>query len=105
MLVVDVATDIFVVSGDAVVVADGGVVVIVVSNVDIIVVTDTGDVVALMVIPSSLGARKTNFNSREIVTANIVRTMKDMQIILTRGSCHHLRGPIFLGLYSLYRRL
>jgi len=67
-----------VVSGDAVVAADCPV--IVVSDVDI----GIGDVVAVIVISCSLGAKTTNCNTREMVTANIIRTMKDMPIILTR---------------------
>jgi uncharacterized protein YsxB (DUF464 family) len=69
--------------------------VIVVGNddVDIVVVTDGGGVPA--VVSGFLGAKITNFNTRESETTNIVTMMKQMKMIVTRRWCHHLRGLVF----------
>ena len=89
---VGVATDVFVVNGDAVIVSDVG---------KVVVTGGDGVMTVVEVVSGFLGARIMNFNIRERVTANIVRTIKDMQIILTQRWCHHLRGPIFLVTYLL----
>jgi len=79
------------------------VVVVIIADVDIVVVVaGCDDAVAVMVVSRFLGARITNFNSKERVTANIVRMIKDMQMILTYRYCHHLRSSIFFETLSLY---
>ncbi len=69
--------------------------VIVVGNDDdiVVVVTDGGGVA--VVVSRFLGAKITNFNTRESETTNIVTTMKQMKMIVTRRWCHHLRGLVF----------
>jgi hypothetical protein len=77
VIIVGVVTDVFAVSG-----------------VDIVVVTSSDVVVIMVVISDFLGTRITNFNTRDRLIANIVRTIKDMPMILTQRWCHHLCGPI-----------
>jgi hypothetical protein len=94
IVIVDVDVDIVVVCGAV------GVVVVVV-----VVVIGSDDVVAAVVVSGFLGARTTNINTRERVNANIVRTIKDIEMILTQQWCHHFCGSIFLVASSLYSRL
>lgn len=51
------------------------------------------------------GAKRTNFNMKDRVTADIVRTIQDMKMILNQVECHHLRGSIFPGVSSLFNWL
>ncbi len=61
------------------------VVVVVVNDVGEVVVADGDGMVAVVVVISGLsGARITNFNSKPRATANIVRTIKQMNMILTQ---------------------
>jgi hypothetical protein len=46
-------------------------------------------------------AKTTKCNTSERITAKTAKMTKEMQMILTQRRCHHLRGPIFSGTYSL----
>ncbi len=81
----DVVCDAVIVVSDVIIVGNDGV--------DIVVVTDGGGVPA--VVSGFLGAKITNFNTRESETTNIVTTMKQMKMIVTRRWCHHLCGLVF----------
>jgi hypothetical protein len=86
-----------------VVTVDVDVVVVVVVVVDSggVVTGDDGAMAVVVVISGLFGARITNFNNRERVTATIARTIKDMQMILNQRWCHHLLGPVILLTNSL----
>jgi len=74
------------------------VVVIIDVNVDVasgVVAID--DVFIVVVISCFLGARMTNFKTRESVTTKIVKAIKDIPVILTQRWRHHLFGPFFSG--------
>ncbi len=79
------------------------VVVVVVDVVDVVdvVVVSNGSVSIVVVISDSLRARTTNFNTRERVTAKIVKTIKEMQMIKTQRRCHHFCGLLFSVIPSL----
>jgi hypothetical protein len=105
---VDVNVDIVVVAVSGDVIVDLGVVIdgvfggaVVVSGVDNVVVTDDDGAWVVIMVSGLVGAKIRSFNSRERVTAHIVRTMRDTQTILTHRYCHHFRGPILLLAYSL----
>lgn len=68
---------------------------------DMDVVTADGVVVVVM-LSDFLGVRMTNFNNRERVTAKIVKTIAEMQMILIQRWCHHWRGLLFLVTSSTY---
>jgi hypothetical protein len=70
-----------------------------VTSVVVVVVVDKGGI--SVVVSGFLGARMTNFNSRDRVTAKSVKTIKEMQMILTRRCCHHLLRPLVLWAYSV----
>jgi len=92
------------VRGAVAIVVDAGAAVVA-SGVDIVAVTGSDDAAGGMVISSFLGARITNFNTRGRVTANIIRTIEDMRIILVQRYCHRLPSILSLALYSLYNGL
>ncbi len=102
VIIVDVVCDVIVVGTDdvdTVVVTDDDVVavvsdVIVVGTDDVDIVVIDGDGVGVVVF-AFLGARITNFNTRENGIINIIRTIKQMKIIVTQRRCQHLRRSIF----------
>jgi hypothetical protein len=88
-VVVDVDVDVVCGSVNVVVDVDVdvvcGTVNVVVGNVGIdVTVVVAGDAAVVVVVPGFAGSRMTNFNVRERVTAKIVKTTRDMQMILNQ---------------------
>jgi hypothetical protein len=53
-------------------------------DVDIVVISGSDDAVAIVRVSGFWGAKITNFNAKDRVTADIVRTLKYMKMILTK---------------------